>query len=137
MSSNQFPVFYKNYEGDQEIIDPWGNHTGIYAPIYSDLKSTMIAVSSSKGSSELYEFGTLLEYDRTMTTSDTKCEINESSILWVDGADTDGAYNYIVKRRAPWKNGILFAIKEVTVSDFNQEQERVQNFMRQAMEYGG
>lgn len=56
----------------------------------------------------------MTDYDRTMTTSDTSCPITEKSILWLDGATGD--HNYIVKKRAVWKNSIAFAIKEVTVS---------------------
>ena len=38
---NQQPVFYKLYEGQEEIVDEWGNPIGSYVPIYSELKSTM------------------------------------------------------------------------------------------------
>ena len=115
---NQQPVFFKLYEGEQEIIDEWGNPTGSYAPSYSELKSAMLCVSPNKGNSEVEQFGSNEDYDRTATTADTLCEIDENSVLWVDGADTDGPYNYIVKRRAPWKNSIQYAIKQVTVSEY-------------------
>ena len=45
---NQQPVFYKLYEGQEEIVDEWGNPTGSYVPIYSELKSTMLCVSPNK-----------------------------------------------------------------------------------------
>lgn len=115
---NQQPVFFKLYEGEQEIIDEWGNPTGSYKPSYSELKSAMLCVSPNKGNSEVEQFGSNEDYDRTATTADTMCEIDENSVLWVDGADTDGPYNYIVKRRAPWKNSIQYAIKRVTVSEY-------------------
>lgn len=112
---NTQPVFYKLYEGQEEITDQYGNSTGQYTPIYSDLKSALLCVSPNKGTSETEQFGTLEQYDRTMTTADTKCEIDEKAVLWVDGADTDGPWNYIVKQRAPWKNSISFAIAKVNV----------------------
>ena len=119
---NQQPVFYKLYKGQEEILDEWNNPTGSFLPIYSELKSAMLCVSPNKGSSEVEQFGSLEDYDRTMTTADTTCDINEDAVLWVDGADTEGPYNYIVKLVAPWKNSISFAIKQVEVSEYEAEQ---------------
>lgn len=114
---NQQPVFFKVYEGEQEIIDEYGNSTGSYLPVYGELQSAMLTVSPNKGNTEVQQFGSLEDYDRTMTTADTRCPVDENAILWVDGADTDKAHNAIVKRRAPWKNSISFAIKMVKVSN--------------------
>lgn len=120
---NQQPVFYKLYEGEEEIIDMYGNPTGSFKPIYSELKSAMLCVSPNKGSSEVEQFGSLEDYDRTMTTADTDCQIDEDAVLWIDGADTDGPWNAIVKLKAPWKNSVQFAIKTVTVSQYEAQQE--------------
>ncbi len=122
---NLQPVFFKLYEGQEEIEDEYGNPTGSFIPLYSELKSAMLCVSPNKGRSETQQFGSYEDYDRTMTTSDTTCPIDENSILWIDGADTGGAYNAIVKRRAPWKNSISFAIQSVTVSMYNAEQQKI------------
>lgn len=124
---NQQPVFYKLYEGQEEIIDAYGNPTGSFIPKYSDLKSAMLCVSPNKGSSEVEQFGSMEDYDRTATTADTKVEINENSVLWVDGADTDGPWNYIVKLKAVWKNSVQLAIKKVSVSAYQEEQEKIRN----------
>lgn len=104
-------------------MDEFGNSLGSYLPVYSELKSAMLCVSPNKGNSEVEQFGSLEDYDRTATTADTSCEIDEDSILWVDGADTDGPYTHIVKRRAPWKNSIQYAIKRVEVSEYEAEQK--------------
>ena len=122
---NQQPVFFKLYEGEEEIVDEYGNPTGSFLPVYSSLKSAMLCVSPNKGNSEVQQFGSLEDYDRTMTTADTKVAIDENSVLWVDGANTEGPYNYIVKRRAPWKNSVQFAIQQVKVSDYNNRQKRI------------
>ena len=113
---NTQPVFFKLFEGQQEIVDEYGNSTGIYAPQYSELMATRLVVSPNKGTSESDQFGSFADYDRTATTADTRCLIDEDTILWVDGADTDGPHNYIVKKVARWKNSIQFAIAEVKVS---------------------
>ena len=121
--ANCQPVFYKLFLGEEEIVDEWNNPTGSYVPVYSDLKSAMLCVSPNKGSSEVEQFGSLEDYDRTATTADITCDINEDAVLWVDGADTEGPYNYIVKLVAPWKNSISFAIKQVEVSEYEAEQK--------------
>ncbi len=128
---NQQPVFFKLYEGQEEIKDQYGNVTGSFLPIYGPLKSAMLCVSPNKGNSEVAQFGSVTDYDRTMTTSDTTCPIDENAVLWVDNADTDGPYNYIVKKRAPWKNSIQFAIKQVTVSQYQQEQQMIAKALAQ------
>lgn len=117
---NQQPIFFKLYEGEEEIIDEYGNPTGSFVPKYSALKSTMMCVSPNKGTSETEQFGSLEDYDRTMTTADVDCEIDEDSVLWVDGADTDGPWNAVVKLKAPWKNSVQYAIQMVTVSLYQQ-----------------
>ena len=126
------PVFFKNLLGTEEIVDEYGNPTGSWLPIYSELKSAMLCVSPNKGSSEVEQFGSLEDYDRTATTADTTCEIDEDSVLWVDGADTVGPYNYIVKRRAPWKNSVQYAIKQVEVSEYEAEQKLFEEARRYA-----
>ena len=126
---NQQPVFYKLYEGREEIVDEYGNPTGSYIPLYGPLKAALLCVSANKGNSEVQQFGTLLDYDRTMTTANTCIPIDEDSVLWIDGADTDGPYNYIVKKRAPWKNSIQFAIQRVTVSQYEENQKLIREAM--------
>ncbi len=114
--ANCQPVFYRLYERDEEIVDQYGNSTGNYRPIYGDLKSAMLCVSPNKGTSETEQFGSFEQYDRTATTADTTLDIDENAVLWVDGADTDGPWNYVVKKVARWKNSIQLAIAQVKVS---------------------
>ena len=116
MARNQFPVYYKQYLGKEEIVDANGYRTGSFTPAYGELQTAYLSVSPNKGTAEAEMFGSLDNYDRTMTTADTTCDINEETILWLDGADTSGPHNYVVERRAPWKNSISFAIRKVDVS---------------------
>lgn len=122
LKRNTQTIYFKLYLGDQEIIDQYGNATGSYVPVYSDLMSANLVVSPNKGAAETEQFGSLLDYDRTMTTANTSVLIDENSVLWVDGADTNGPWNYEVKKRAPWKNSIQFAISQVNVSVYEQYQ---------------
>lgn len=111
-------------------MDEFGNSLGSYLPVYSELKSAMLCVSPNKGNSEVEQFGSLEDYDRTATTADTSCEIDEDSILWVDGADTDGPYTHIVKKKAIWKNSAQYAIKSVDVSEYEAEQKMIEKAVK-------
>lgn len=113
---NLSTVCFKPYAGQEEILDEYGNATGSFVPKYGALQTAHLCVSPNKGSSEAEMFGTLVDYDRTMTTADAGCPIDENTILWLDGQSTDEPHNYIVKKRAPWKNSVAYAIKRVTVS---------------------
>lgn len=124
------PVFFKNLIGTEELVDEFGNSLGSYLPIYSELKSAMLCVSPNKGSSEVEQFGSTEEYDRTMTTADTSIDIDENAILWVDGTDPDGPYNYIVKLVARWKNSAQFAIRKVSISEYEAEQKMIEKAVK-------
>ena len=126
LKSNQQPVFYRLFEGEEEIIDEFGNSTGSFIPKYGSLRSAMLCVSPNKGSSEVNQFGSSEDYDRTITTADANCPIDENAVLWVDGADTDELWNYIVKLVARWKNSAQYAIKQVTVSQYQAQQAEIE-----------
>lgn len=131
---NTQPVFYRLYEGEKEILGPWGESTGLYVPKYGPLKSAMIFVSPSVGTAEAEMFGTLIQYDKTMSTADTKLEIDEDDVLWIDNADTDGPWNYIVKAVRRWKNSVSYAIQQVTVSAYNAQQKQIQEMKAKAQQ---
>lgn len=131
---NLQPVFYRLYEGEEEILGPWGESTGRYVPKYGPLKSAMMCVSPNIGTAETNMFGTLTSYDRTATTAETSLEIDEDDVLWVDGADTDGPWNYIVKAVGRWKNSVAYAIQHVTVSAYNAQQKQIQEMKANAQQ---
>ena len=116
LQRNTFTVWYQVYAGQQEIVDDNGYPTGSFADTYGPLRSAQLMVSPNKGDATLEVFGTLLDYDRVMSTADTTCPIDEQTILWLDGASTAGPYTHYVKQRAPWKNSLVFAVKQVEVS---------------------
>lgn len=113
---NQSTVFYKNLVDMVEIVDEYGNVTGTYKKVYGELKKLNISVSANMGTSEYQTFGKNLDYDRTLSTADMGCDIDENSILWLDGADTDKPHNYVVKKRSATINQVLIAVKQVNVS---------------------
>ena len=109
LARNASKVLFRLYEGQEDAVDEYGNLTGSPVPKYGELPN--------KGDASIEPFGTLTDYDRTMSTADTTCPISEHAVLWLDGKSTDEQHNYVVKKRAPWKNSIVFAIQEVTVDE--------------------
>ena len=116
LARNMSTVWYKVYTGQQEIVDADGNKTGSFQDTYGPLQSAQLMVSPNKGDAALELFGTLLDYDRSLVSADISLPIDEQTILWLDGAPTTGPYTHYVKRRAPWKNSVVFAAKQVEVS---------------------
>lgn len=116
LKRNQSVIFYKNLVDSVEIVDEYGNVTGSYEKKYGELKKLSISVSANMGTSEYQTFGKSLDYDRTLSTADMNCDIDENSVLWLDGADTDKPHNYIVKKCSATINQILIAVKQVNVS---------------------
>lgn len=120
LQRNQVKIYYKTYLGETEIVDSNNNATGIFEKTYSDLKSFYISVSANKGTTEADAFGTALDYDRTLSTANLSCDIDEYSILWLDDADptkqNPDPYNAIVQKKAKSLNQLLYAVKMVVVS---------------------
>lgn len=109
LKRNQQKIYYSNLT--EESVDEWGNQSNGYGKP----QELMISVSPNVGETSLYGFGTQLEYDRTMVTSDMNCPINEFSRLWV-GIEPTEPYNFKVCKKATNLNQIAYAIQQVEVS---------------------
>ena len=71
LKRNQQMIYYSNLT--EECKDEWGNDSCGYG----EPQKLMISVSPNTGKTNQYGFGTHLEYDRTMVTTDLNCPINE------------------------------------------------------------
>lgn len=109
LKRNQQKIYYSNLS--DEIVDEWGNK----GKGYSNPKLYRISISPNTGETNYSGFGTQLEYDRTMTTANLDCPINEFSHLWI-GIDTSKPHNFEVRKKATNLNQILYAIQQVEVS---------------------
>jgi hypothetical protein len=72
-------------------------------------------VSATSGQDAVEAFGNLTAYSRKMFVAENDCPIDENMIVWFGDAPPD-PHNYIVTRKADSKNGILYALQEVTVT---------------------
>lgn len=114
LKRNQKTIWYSKLETTTEEYDEYGNLTGENVPVYSEKKPLDIYVSANTGDISSQMFGSLTDYDRIMSISDTDCPIDEDTILWID-TDLDNPFNFIVKRKSVSLNETVYAIKQVTV----------------------
>lgn len=90
---NKVKVFYALYLGKEDILDEDGNSAGETRNAYALPVQIRIRVSPNKGEATNQFFGTSLDYDSTMITTDT-LPLDEFSIVWIGKIPelTDGAY---------------------------------------------
>lgn len=118
------------YKGKNEIEDDYGNKTGEYEIVYSDLIKCKGNISAAQGEVQSRQFGDSESYDKVIVLDDVDIPIDEYSILWVDTTpliDMTGAlvlnedgevitpHDYIVKKVARSLNGVSIAISKVNV----------------------
>ncbi len=116
LNRNKRKIYYALLEGETKNKDENGYETGETTLIYSDAVELLCNVSSATGEDVVRAFGNFTNYSRVMCVAARNCPITEDSIIWY-GVEPGEEHNYIVTRKADSKNGILYAIKEVRVSE--------------------
>ena len=115
LNRNKRSIHYALRTGDQANVDEYGNETGERTPTYGKEIALRVNVSAATGQEAVQAFGSFTGYSRTLCVADNNCPIEEDSILWF-GVSPPNPHNYIVVRKADSKNGILYALQEVTVT---------------------
>lgn len=115
LNRNKRKIYYALYIGEAIDYDEYGNETGETTPVYDPAVELKCNVSAATGADAVQAFGSFTNYIRTMCVSDPNCPIDENAIVWF-GIDPSEPHNYIVTRRADSKNGVLYALQEVTVT---------------------
>lgn len=115
LKRNQREIHYALHLGETANVDEYGNETGESSPSYGEPVAASFNVSAATGEEAVQAFGSFTGYSRTMCVADTACPIDEKSIIWFGVSPTE-PHNYIVVRKADSKNGILYALQEVTVT---------------------
>ncbi len=113
LNRNKRPIYYALKVAETANKDEYGNETGEITPVYSDAVALEVNISAATGEDAVQAFGSFTGYSRTMCVAANACPIEEDSIVWFGNTER---YNYIVVRKADSKNGILYALQEVTVS---------------------
>lgn len=115
LNRNKRLIYYALRTGETVNIDEYGNETGESTPTYTEPVELHCSVSAARGEDAVQAFGSFTEYSRTLCVSDTSCPIDENSLVWF-GVPKTGPHNYIVVLKADSKNGVLYALQEVTVT---------------------
>ena len=115
LERNKRTIYYALRTGEIPNLDEYGNETGEYTPVYGSVKELRCNVSGAYGADVVQAFGNFTGYNRTLCVADSKCPIDEKSIVWF-GVKPSDPHNYIVVRKADSKNGVLYALQEVTVT---------------------
>lgn len=115
LNRNRRLIYYALRTGEVANIDEYGNETGETTPTYGNAIELRCNVSAAAGTDVVEAFGNFTNYSRTICVSDPNCPIDEDSIVWF-GVQPPEPHNYIIVRKADSKNGILYALREVTVT---------------------
>jgi hypothetical protein len=111
---NKRQIHYALRTGEVANIDEYGNETGELTPVYGAATPFLCNISAASGEDAAKAFGNFTGYVRTMYVAENDCPIDERTIIWF-GVEPTEPHNYIVVRKADSKNGILYALQEVTV----------------------
>lgn len=115
LNRNKREIYYALQTGSIDNVDEYGNETGESTPTYGEAIALRINVSAATGEEAVQAFGSFTGYSRTMCVAGNECPIVEGSAIWF-GIAPPKPYNYIVVRKADSKNGVLYALQEVTVT---------------------
>lgn len=115
LNRNRRTIYYALRIGENANVDEYGNETGESTATYGDAVKVGCNISAATGEEAVQAFGSFTGYSRTMCVSDPDCPIDEDTVIWF-GVEPDAPYNYIVVRKADSKNGVLYALQEVTVT---------------------
>lgn len=110
---NKQPMWYALLTGKTEVIDEYGNHTGVFELTYSNPVYYPVNMSESRNIVKHEAFGVTADYDRTFVTTDMSCPITEDSIIWFGADPKTEPHNYVVHRIANSLNSITIAIRQV------------------------
>lgn len=116
LNRNRRTIYYALHTGEIPNVDEYGNETSESTPTYGLITALRCNVSAVTGAEAVQAFGSFTEYSRTICVADTNCPIEEDSIVWFGVDHKTMPHNYIVVRKADSKNGILYALQEVTIT---------------------
>ena len=116
LERNKSKIYYALFDKYEPILDEDGNDTGEERPSYFAPVELRINVSPALGESATRQFGTTVDYDRTLVICDTALPIDEQTVFWIDEPDTTKAFDYTVKKIAKSLNSLLIAVKRVEVT---------------------
>ena len=101
-------LYYAVPQSTESILDEYGNDTLEVRTIYSERKKLRANVSANVGQDAVNVFGSLTNYNRTITFWGVSCPLGEGCKVWF------GEKEYVVIKVADSKNSFLIALREVS-----------------------
>lgn len=116
LKRNLQTIYYKLYEGVDNVVDDEGFETGEKELTYSQIYSVKANVSEATGSVAHEQFGLLDDYDKVVLLEDVSLPITEETIFSLDFSSEnseDITFDYRVKRISKSLNVLSIALKKV------------------------
>ena len=115
LNKNKRTLHYALRVGETKNYDEYGNETGEVTPEYGSPVELRCNVSAAIGEDAVQAFGNFTDYTRIVFVADNSCPMDEQSIVWFD-SPIHKPNNHVVVRKADSKNGVLYALREVTIT---------------------
>ena len=115
LNRNRRLIHYALRTGETANIDEYGNETGELTPIYGEATPLSCNISAAMGEDAVRAFGNFTAYSRSICVADIACPIDVDSVIWF-GVEPTEPHNYVVVQKADSKNGVLYALREVTIT---------------------
>lgn len=122
LKRNQVKCYFAVYEGEKLVKNVEGYYTGEKELTYSKPIMLMANISQATGLSSTEQFGTNINYDKSIVIDRLPKGLDEYSRLWIDTLpilSNDGStitpHDYVVKRVAKSLNSVSIAVAKVDV----------------------
>ena len=118
LARNKRIFYYSLYIGKTEILDEYGNKSGEYDIQYTKPVECKANISPAQGETETRQFGNDVKYDKVIILENSRIEIDEHSILWIDRLPNEEntiPHDYVVRGIARSLNSVSLAVEKVDV----------------------
>lgn len=113
LARNKRVFYYMNFASSAMLTDSDGNYGGEEEITYSKAKKVRGYITAARGDAESVEFGTDLQYDKTIILEGIGWDITENSMLYIDDLDLTHDPDYKVIRIAEHLNHTTLAVAKV------------------------
>lgn len=118
LARNKQTFYYSLYVSKTELVDEYGNKSGEYDIQYTTPTECKANISPAQGETETRQFGNDVKYDKVIVLENSRIEIDEHSILWIDRLPNEEntiPHDYVVRGIARSLNSVSLAVEKVDV----------------------
>jgi hypothetical protein len=118
LARNKQTFYYSLYVSKTELVDEYGNKSGEYDIQYTTPTECKANISPAQGETETRQFGNDVKYDKVIVLENSRIEIDEHSILWIDRLPNEEntiPHDYVVRGIARSLNSVSLAVEKVDI----------------------